>query len=130
MTVLKLGSTVDQVNLETIKNVLALSQGRVKVDVSQTDLIGIFKRSKHAALLDHSGKPSDLHEADKKFLFELVYLRVYTLIKFLLEKNENLLHIKRIVDGDEEINLGEHALITKDHKLLELLLNLESPIFK
>lgn len=69
---LKLGSTVNSVNLDTIKNVLALSKDRVRVDVSGTDLFGIFQRSKHANLLVHSGKIEDLDKSDQKFFQDIV----------------------------------------------------------
>ena len=100
MPLLKLGSTVDQVNIDTIKHVLVLSLGRVKVDVSQTNLTEIFRKSNHFNLLEHSGKPENLSKNDLKFFQELIQLREYTLLKFLLTKNENLLHITTEINGE------------------------------
>lgn len=94
MPLLILGSTVNEVNLDTMKNVLALSQGRIRVDISQTDMVRIFKKSKHADVINSSIKIQDLNDQDIKFYKEIVQIGLYKLIEFMLKQNEALLFVQ------------------------------------
>jgi hypothetical protein len=53
MPLIRFGATVDEVSLENLENLLRVCKDKVLIDLQGTDLYTIFKKSRHAALLDH-----------------------------------------------------------------------------
>lgn len=58
MPLIRFGHTVNQVSLNSLENFLRVCLGKVKADLEGTDLKTIFKKSRHAALLDHQNAKS------------------------------------------------------------------------
>lgn len=70
MPVIRLGYTVNQVSLYYLENFLRVCHGKVIADLDGTDLKAIFRKSKHAALLDNKNA-KDLSREDSAYLFSL-----------------------------------------------------------
>lgn len=73
-----------------------------------------------------------MQRQDKQYLFDLQRSKLNLLLAFLLNHNENLLRATTTSPNvDEgELTLGKIACKNRDPKLLELLLNLNSEVFK
>lgn len=70
-------------------------------------------------------------DRDKFYLFELKKQNLDLLLSFLLKENETLLKVTKVhPDFDKPLTLGKLACRTQDIKLLELLLELDSEVFK
>jgi hypothetical protein len=70
MPLIRLGHTINNVNLSGLENFLRVCRGKVVVDLNGTDLGGIFERSSHAALIK-AQSAKNLSKADRDYLFNL-----------------------------------------------------------
>lgn len=107
-------------------NLLRVCEGKVTIDLTGTDLTSIYSRSFYSKLLEYS-KAEDIEAEDKEYLFELQKTKLNLLLSFLLSQNENLLAAKH---PTLNLTLGQIAQRNNDSKLLELLLSLNSEVFK
>lgn len=133
MPIIRFGHTINQVSLQTLEGLLRVCQGKVIVDLAGTDLKAIFKRSKHANLIEHKNA-EQLSEDDNYFLFDLQKSKLYQLLRFVLNENdENLKALTSIPDPDNPtqkitVNFINICLRNRDAQLLELLLSLDSEV--
>lgn len=90
MPVVRFAHTINNVSLETLQNLLRVSKGKVKIDLTGTDLRGIYERSDYNKLLEYTDA-TQISVEDRDYVFELHSFKLYQLLTFLLKSNECLL---------------------------------------
>lgn len=90
MPVIKFGSTINNVSLDCLQNLLRVSKDKVLIDLSGVNLKGIYSKSNYNKLLEYKDV-SSMESSDKDYLFDLYYFKLYQLLSFLLSENECLL---------------------------------------
>lgn len=130
MPIIRFGHTVNDVSLENLEGLLRVCKGKIIIDLDGTDLYTMFKNSKHSNLLECKNA-LELSTVDNDYLFELQRSGLNQLLFFILDhNNENL---KAETEDPETKEMWTFALMAyhrRDAELLELLLCLNSPIFK
>lgn len=93
-------------------------------------MMSIFKNSAHHSLVENV-KATDLSESDKKYVFFLQESKLFQLLKFVLVNNEEVFKVTKVDSAsNEEITLIWIAYKKQDHKLLDLLLSVNSDVLK
>ena len=130
MPIIRFGHTVNDVSLENLEGLLRVCKGKIMIDLKGTDLYRMFKDSKHSNLLE-CRNASDLSAEDNEYLFELQKSGLYQLLFFILNyNNENLRAETEDPETKQKWNFALMAYHRRNSELLELLLCLNSPIFK
>lgn len=70
MPVIRFGTTINNVSLDNIENLLRVCHGKVRIDLQGTDLIRTFKRSRHYRLVEDDDI-GNLEEEDRQYIFYL-----------------------------------------------------------
>lgn len=93
MPIIRFGYTVDNVSLENLESLLRVCKGKILIDLHGTDLEAIYKKSRHAALLD-TKDVKDLSHEDNQYIFDLLKSKLYALLSFVLRYNQENLKAK------------------------------------
>lgn len=83
MPIIRFGNTINNVNIESVQNLLRVSAGKVLIDLSGTDLKGIFQKSKYAKMLEYTDA-NDLTEDENDYFFDLHSQKLDHILSFLL----------------------------------------------
>lgn len=129
MPIIRFGHTINNVSLENLESLLRVCKGRILIDLEGTDLEIIYKKSKHGALL-YTEDIKDLPEDDRLYIFDLVKQKSFPLLTFILKHNEENLKAVTTSSSGEERTLALVAYHERDAELLDLLLSLDSDVFK
>lgn len=129
MPIIRFGHTINNVSLENLESLLRVCKGRILIDLEGTDLEIIYKKSKHGALL-YTEDIKDLPEDDRLYIFDLVKQKSFPLLTFILKHNEENLKAVTTSTSGEERTLALVAYHERDAELLDLLLSLDSDVFK
>ena len=127
MPLIKFGHTINNVSLENLESLLKVCKGKVLIDIKETDLKNIFLNSKRADLLGNC----DLSSENNQYLFDLHKSKLTPLLFFILNNNnENLKATIKDSKTGEMVSFAQIAYNERDSELLDLLLSLNSKVFK